>query len=214
MCGNRRKIVEYQGARWQGFGQGASALAGLYQNWLTIDGQRGFGHLLGLDIAQPSSVFFPRLLEVGNALGTLSPAATTLGLGSLLLVLAFQRWVRSVPGAIVALVLGTLAVRLFGLDVDTIGSRFGGIPQSLPGFALPDFSWEGAKQLFIPTVTIALLGATSATWLSLATRPSANSPPTRLLPALGIATTTRTCPVVGSATGLILVMRPENVRPG
>ncbi|HEX5632961.1 MAG TPA: SulP family inorganic anion transporter, partial [Gemmatimonadales bacterium] len=63
------------------------------------------------------------------------------------------------PGPIVVLVLSSLAVALAGLDVDTIGSRFGGIPQGLPALALPPFSWEGAQQLFIPTVTIALLGA-------------------------------------------------------
>jgi SulP family sulfate permease len=43
--------------------------------------------------------------------------------------------------------------------VETIGSRFGGIPQALPAFALPEFSWATAKQLLIPTLTIALLGA-------------------------------------------------------
>jgi SulP family sulfate permease len=48
---------------------------------------------------------------------------------------------------------------LFSLPVETIGSRFGSIPQSLPAFALPAFSWETAKQLLIPTLTIAMLGA-------------------------------------------------------
>ncbi len=45
------------------------------------------------------------------------------------------------------------------LPVETIGTRFGGIPRTLPDLALPPFSWETAKQLLIPTVTIALLGA-------------------------------------------------------
>ena len=64
-----------------------------------------------------------------------------------------------VPGPVVALVTLTLAVWFFSLPVETIGTRFGGIPQSLPQLALPPFSWESAKQLFIPTITIALLGA-------------------------------------------------------
>ena len=42
---------------------------------------------------------------------------------------------------------------------DDFGSRFGGIPRSLPELALPPFSWDSAKQLLIPTLTIALLGA-------------------------------------------------------
>ncbi|MGH8808239.1 MAG: SulP family inorganic anion transporter, partial [Noviherbaspirillum sp.] len=60
---------------------------------------------------------------------------------------------------IVILVLGTLAVSLLKLPVETIGTRFGGVPQSLPSFQLPEFSWELVKQLFAPTITIALLGA-------------------------------------------------------
>ena len=63
------------------------------------------------------------------------------------------------PGPIVALVTLTLLSTVLGLPVETIGTRFGGIPSALPAFALPEFSWETAKQLFIPTLTIALLGA-------------------------------------------------------
>ena len=63
------------------------------------------------------------------------------------------------PGTIIALVAATLVTALLQLPVETIGSRFGGIPQSLPAFALPDLSWSSAKQLLIPTITIALLGA-------------------------------------------------------
>ncbi len=64
-----------------------------------------------------------------------------------------------VPGTIVALVVGALAVTVLHWDVATIGSRFGGIPSALPGFALPPFEWATVKLLFAPTLTIALLGA-------------------------------------------------------
>ena len=63
------------------------------------------------------------------------------------------------PGAIVALVLATLVVSLTGLQVETIGSKFGGIPATLPAFVWPDFSWQSARFLLIPTLTLALLGA-------------------------------------------------------
>ncbi len=53
----------------------------------------------------------------------------------------------------------TAAVYFLHLPVETIGSRFGGIPASLPELSLPPFSWESAKALLIPTLTIALLGA-------------------------------------------------------
>jgi sulfate permease, SulP family len=65
----------------------------------------------------------------------------------------------ALPGAIVALVLATLLVSVTGLQVETIGSKFGGIPATLPAFVWPAFSWESARFLLIPTLTLALLGA-------------------------------------------------------
>lgn len=69
------------------------------------------------------------------------------------------RLLKPVPSPIVVLVLSTLAVSLFQLPVETIGSKFGGVPQGLPSFRLPNFTWDLVKQLLAPTVTIALLGA-------------------------------------------------------
>ena len=63
------------------------------------------------------------------------------------------------PGPIIALITLSLLAYYLELPVETIGSRFGGIPQSLPGFAWPDFSWETVRLLVAPTITIALLGA-------------------------------------------------------
>jgi SulP family sulfate permease len=66
---------------------------------------------------------------------------------------------KRVPAPVVALVTLTLLAWYFKLPVETIGSRFGSIPQSVPVFALPEFSWETVKLLVTPTITIALLGA-------------------------------------------------------
>ncbi len=63
------------------------------------------------------------------------------------------------PGPIVALVTLTAFAYYLHLPVETIGTRFGGIPQALPSFALPDFSWDTVRLLFAPTLTIAMLGA-------------------------------------------------------
>jgi SulP family sulfate permease len=63
------------------------------------------------------------------------------------------------PAPVVALVTLSLLAWALSMPVETIGSRFGGIPQTVPAFALPDFSWETAKLLVTPTLTIALLGA-------------------------------------------------------
>ena len=64
-----------------------------------------------------------------------------------------------IPGPIVALVTLSIAAALLALPVETIGSRFGGIPRGLPGFVWPEFDWATVQRLFVPTVTIALLGA-------------------------------------------------------
>jgi SulP family sulfate permease len=64
-----------------------------------------------------------------------------------------------VPGPVVALLTMTLLAYYLKMPVETIGSRFGGIPATLPSLSLPPFSWSSAKELLIPTVTIAMLGA-------------------------------------------------------
>ena len=69
------------------------------------------------------------------------------------------RMASRMPGPVVALITLTALAWSLGLPVETIGSRFGGIPRALPGFALPDFSWDTVRLLVAPTITIAMLGA-------------------------------------------------------
>ncbi len=69
------------------------------------------------------------------------------------------RFAARVPGPIVALVSLSLLAAWLALPVETIGTRFGGIPRALPAFVWPDFDWDSVQRLFVPTVTIALLGA-------------------------------------------------------
>jgi len=59
----------------------------------------------------------------------------------------------------VVLVGATLTSQTLGLEVETIASRFGNIPNALPAFAWPSFDWNTAKQLLMPATTLALLGA-------------------------------------------------------
>ena len=64
-----------------------------------------------------------------------------------------------IPGPIIALVMGTLAVFVFKLPVETIGSRFGGIPSGLPKLQIPMFRADLIHGLLGPAVTVAMLGA-------------------------------------------------------
>ncbi|MDP3652633.1 MAG: SulP family inorganic anion transporter [Rhodoferax sp.] len=128
--------------------------------------------LLGLRVATMPADFFGILVALKDALPTLNPLAALLALASLGTILLWQfavpTWGKTrpwaarlsvVPGSVVALVLATVFVSLTGLPVETIGSRFGGIPSSLPSLQWPDFSWASARFLFIPATTLALLGA-------------------------------------------------------
>jgi SulP family sulfate permease len=115
--------------------------------------------LLGLDIEKLPADFLAQIRVLAGALHTVNWAALALGSACLLLILCWPaRW-RALPAPIVALVLGTLAAATLNLPVETIGSRFGGIPQSLPAFALPELSVETIRHLIAPAIAIALLGA-------------------------------------------------------
>ena len=127
---------------------------------------------MGLRVAAMPADFFGMLSTLGATLHTVNPAALGIALCSLAIIIIWQFFMPKlgsgiqfagkltpIPGSIVALVAATLAVWLLKLPVDTIGSRFGGIPSGLPSFAWPAFSWESGKFLLIPTLTLALLGA-------------------------------------------------------
>lgn len=127
---------------------------------------------LGLRVDNLPADFFGKLNGIFTYAHTANPAAIALASSCLALIVAWQfamptlaggQQLRGkltvIPGTIVALVAATVATVLLELPVDTIGSRFGGVPQALPSFALPAFSWETVKTLLPPAMTIAALGA-------------------------------------------------------
>jgi sulfate permease, SulP family len=114
---------------------------------------------LGLAIDEPPSEFFARIAVLAAYMPLWNPQALAVGAGSLAVVLLVPRWLRRVPGSIVALVLATAAVASFGLSVETIGSRFGGIPGGLPDVALPPFRADLILPLLPAALTVALLAA-------------------------------------------------------
>jgi sulfate permease, SulP family len=113
----------------------------------------------GLRIGDVPSEFLARMSLLLRSLGALDPVALALAVGSLALVLFVPRYLPRVPGSIVALVAGTAAVAALHLPVETIGSRFGGIPAGLPPIAIPAFRGDLVLPLLPSAVTVALLAA-------------------------------------------------------
>jgi SulP family sulfate permease len=114
----------------------------------------------GLKVDKVPSEFVEKMQVLGENFGTFQPATLALAVGSLLIILLWPKeWQRRIPGSIVSLLVGTLAVAIFGLQVETIGSKFGGIPQGLPSVHVPSFSFENIRNLIQPATTIALLAA-------------------------------------------------------
>ena len=164
-----------------GFTNGIAVLIGISQ----------IKDFLGLKITgKTPAEFFALLQTLWNALPTWNPQALFLALLSLAIIILWQKnalpakgfqsaqglshvvqKIRgSIPGSIIALIVATVLVQLFHLNVETIGSRFGGIPQGLPSFTIPlprtadggwslPMIWEAMKGLVAPAATLAVLGA-------------------------------------------------------
>jgi SulP family sulfate permease len=113
----------------------------------------------GLHLEKVPSVFWLRIEALGAGFHTLSFGATALA-GSTLLTLIVCRAVSPrIPGPIVALLLATAAVYFFKLPVETIGTKFGGIPSGLPHMQIPKFRADLIHGLLGPALTVAMLGA-------------------------------------------------------
>ena len=114
---------------------------------------------LGLRIGTLPSEFFARMAVIGVSLDTVNWAAVGLGAMSLAIILLTPRVLKRVPGSIVALVAGTAAIAALNLPVETIGSRFGGIPLGFPHVDVPDFRADLILPLLPSALTVALLAA-------------------------------------------------------
>ena len=120
---------------------------------------------LGLQIEQMPGEFFGKMEALSGALHSAHGPTIALAVASVAVLLAWNRaarhvgWMRRAPGPLAVLVLATLANALWVFPVETIGSRFGGIPQGLPDFGLPPIDLSTLGKLFAPALTIALLGA-------------------------------------------------------
>ena len=120
---------------------------------------------LGLNITKMPAQFFPAIQTLYKALDTFNPTALAVACGSLALIIfwkLFQKHLgqlRHIPGTVIAMVVATIATALLELPIDTIGSRFGGIPSELPHFEWIPINWGDAQFMIGPALTLALLGA-------------------------------------------------------
>jgi sulfate permease, SulP family len=113
----------------------------------------------GLKIENEPSEFWARMQTLAAHFQGLDWTTVALSAGSLAIILLAPRLSQRLPGSILALVLGTAAVALFGLPVETIGTKFGGIPSGLPKIDIPTFRPELILPLLPSALTVAILAA-------------------------------------------------------
>ncbi len=111
----------------------------------------------GLRLGETEGDFLPRLASYVEARGTVDVVAVALTAATMVVLLAWPRVSRRLPAPLVAIVLATAGAHLLGLDVETIQSRFGGVPSSLPSLRIPRVDLAVLPDLFQPALAIALL---------------------------------------------------------
>jgi sulfate permease, SulP family len=113
----------------------------------------------GLKMDHVPGDFFHRMQAFGQAWRTVSIPATSISLVSVALMVFCLKYAKKIPGAILVTFGATAVVTIFRLPVETIGTRFGGIPSGLPTLVIPHFHYDVARQLFSSAFTVAMLGA-------------------------------------------------------
>src|SRR6266436_2056067 len=113
----------------------------------------------GLQIDKVPGVFWQRIEALATHFRTFNYEATLLAVATVVIMIVCRAFSNKIPGAIVVLVMGTAAVYLFKLPVETIGTRFGGIPSGLPHLQIPKFHADLIHGLLGPALTVAMLGA-------------------------------------------------------
>ncbi|MGA8270182.1 MAG: SulP family inorganic anion transporter, partial [Candidatus Sulfotelmatobacter sp.] len=113
----------------------------------------------GLQLDKVPGVFWLRMEAIAGAFHTWSHPATVLAIGTVVTMLVCRTLSNRLPGPIIAMLAATVAVVFLKLPVETIGTRFGGIPSGFPHFALPHFRADLIHGLLGPAFTVAMLGA-------------------------------------------------------
>src|SRR5579863_185168 len=115
--------------------------------------------LFGLRMEHVPGDFFHRMGAIAENFHTLNWVASVVGFASLAVMIICARFFKRIPGAILVCFGATAAVAIFHLPIETIGTRFGGIPSGLPHFAVPRLQPQLLLHLLSPAITVAMLGA-------------------------------------------------------
>ena len=115
--------------------------------------------LFGLKMDHVPGDFFHRMEAFAAAANTFSVPATAVSILSIAVMILCLKYAKKIPGAILVTFGATAAVMLLHLNLETIGSRFGGIPKGLPTIVVPQFHYDVFRQLLSPAFTVAMLGA-------------------------------------------------------
>ncbi|MFM8501849.1 MAG: SulP family inorganic anion transporter, partial [Fluviibacter sp.] len=120
----------------------------------------------GLNIPNMPAEFFERMETLWIHAGTMQTPTVIMSALSLVALILWNKqagkWIPAlgkIPGPLALLLVATGLQAAFSFPVETIGSKFGGIPQDIPALALPTFSLSTLNQLIQPAIAIALLGA-------------------------------------------------------
>ncbi|NJM53343.1 MAG: hypothetical protein HC846_08070 [Blastocatellia bacterium] len=114
---------------------------------------------LGLKIEKVPADFVAKWIEYGANISTINWYSFGVGVASLIIIIGWSKITHKIPGQLIAIILATLVVQYFQLPVETIATRFGGVPSSLPSPQLPVITFELIQQMFAPALTIAILCA-------------------------------------------------------
>ncbi len=111
----------------------------------------------GLQYTESSPAFADKLISLFSHISELNIAAAILGASTILIIIIFRKISTNIPSHVAAIVIVTCAAYFLGINVETIGARFGSIEAVFPSFSLPEISIDKIRSLFPAAITIALL---------------------------------------------------------
>lgn len=114
---------------------------------------------LGLEMGDVPADFVGKWSAYSEYFSTINPYATAIAIGTAAITFLMTRWTTKLPGSLLAIFASTAAVYFFDLPVETIESKFGEIPSTLPTPSLPSIDFQTFRELLSPAFTIALLGS-------------------------------------------------------